>query len=199
MKNKTQLLRRINLTFVLTLLLSISLSSSLKKTKSKLKASEETTFEKIELTNFEYDLFYVDSECNDQNCPSERGYCQTANRCVCKLGYANLVQNINYYCDYNQKSQKISFLLEFFLPFGTGHIYSGRLILGFAKLLIISGTIFLDILVKRMDSSKSKHKNNLIMFVYSLYLFILFWQIFDITMIGLNKYPDGNGIPLFVS
>jgi hypothetical protein len=184
-----------NLIFIL-MLLSTSFSLGKLRTTNLSKQNDPKT---IQLTNFEYDLFYVDSECNNQNCPTQRGYCQTNARCVCRFGWANLNKDINHYCDYPQKSQKISFLLELFFPIGLGHFYAGRIVIGLAKLILIFITVTLDCLVKKMDGAKSKHKNNLVMFVYTLYLFIIVWQIFDIVMIGLNKYNDGNGIPLFPS
>jgi hypothetical protein len=185
-----------NLIFILVLLISVDLCLTKAKTNLKTKQPDQ---QGVHLTNFEYDLFYVDSECNNHNCPTERGYCQGTTRCVCRLGWANLNRDITYYCDYQQKSQKISFLLELFFPIGIGHFYSGRFLLGFAKLVVICGTVLLDFMVKGIDNAKSRQKNNLIMFVYTLYLFILIWQVFDLVMIGLNKYTDGNGIPLFPS
>jgi hypothetical protein len=207
MRNKGNL----NVLFVLVLIILVSITNETLKSKSKTKTkskkvktyetgmiSTKTESDTITLTNYEHDLFYVDaSECNAENCPEERGECVTSKRCLCKVGHANLY-NDNLFCDYPQKSQKLSFLLEFCLFFGIGHIYSGRYILGIAKLLFIATAITLDCFFKRMDA-KSKDKNSLIMFVYSLYLVALLWQIFDIVMIGLNKYTDGNGVPMFVS
>src|SRR5690349_15200584 len=75
---------------------------------------------------------YKNITCDYTNCPEERGICNIDNECYCFQGYITTEEgeNNNTYCNYEQKSQMIAFLLEFILSFGLGHLYIKNYIIG---------------------------------------------------------------------
>jgi len=83
---------------------------------------------------------FTKSICNTDNCSPLNGRC-SPNRDICKCldGFVNIdLQPENKkerYCEYEQSTQLIAFLLETFFPFGVGHLYCGRTINGLFKLI----------------------------------------------------------------
>jgi len=136
-------------------------------------------------------------ECNNETCKPGQGSCTTDSKCVCETGFVddpNL--KINKYCSYKQKRQLIFFLIEFFAPFGIGHILNGRFIYGVIKCSVVLGLILLDLFSKCIllcGKDRGAKCPNYITFLY--YGIIIFWQAFDITMIGFNKFREENNIP----
>lgn len=142
--------------------------------------------------------------CSQQNCQLPNGVCTDDNTtCKCLNGYANFEvkgqETYGYYCTYVQKKQLVAFLLEFFVSSGVGHFYAGRTLFGVMKLLVCIAPILISILM--CCAVLSKDNSN----CWGLFVSItscgfvcaaLVWQLVDIIMFGLNKYKDGNGVPL---
>jgi hypothetical protein len=147
-----------------------------------------------------YDI--ISSPCSTQNCKSPYGSCKDSNTCLCNSGqlYVPLFlssSNASQYCFYSQKSQGIAFLLELMFVVGIGHFYSGRMLLGILKLMFVLLIICYDCGFKIIWRSKNlKTFKNLQSLSYVLYFTLLLWQMTDLCLYGLNKYTDGNGIPL---
>jgi len=147
-----------------------------------------------------YDI--ISSPCSTKNCQSPNGSCKDSNTCVCNSGYLYVPlylnsSNASQYCFYSQKSQGISFILELFLVVGIGHFYTGRMLQGIFKLIFVLFIISYDCGFKIIWRSQSlKTFKNLQIFSYVLYFILLVWQMTDLCLYGLNKYTDGNGVPL---
>jgi hypothetical protein len=94
-----------------------------------------------------------------------------------------------------KKSQLTAFLLEFFLPIGAGHFYCGRIINGIIKLIFVLAVVLSDFIIKYVFIVKSSMNTKQVVnyIIYALYFLIIFWQLVDCLMFGLNKYNDGNG------
>lgn len=163
--------------------------------------------------------------CNMSNC--KYGNCiNNSTTCVCYLGYTTFttegkrnskylqsesenysnIYNYNHvdsnsnitYCNYKQKEQFKAFLLETILIFGVGHFYSGRVLFGLIKALFFLLIISLDLMIKKTLSKKNSKTNNLYFCAsFVFYFIIVSLHLYDIVMLGLNKYTDGYGVELF--
>jgi hypothetical protein len=148
------------------------------------------------------DNLSVIGTCTDTNCKDPYGHCLNSFTCLCSPGYA---QDYNQpasqdspICSYKLKTQAVFLMLEFFFWFGIGHFYAGRWLYGLLKLLYIAGIILIDCLTKiPLKSKTNKFQRFWYSFIYVLYFSILIWQLFDIIMIGLNKFYDGNGMQFY--
>ena len=135
--------------------------------------------------------------CNPQTCARENGFCSTNGQCQCLAGFyddPDLKQE--KFCSYHQRRQVTFFLLEFFLPFGIGHLCNGRIIYGVIKLLVFLAIILTDVITKIVLISKNERGTkpaNIISFVY--YFILILWQAYDVTMIGFNKFTEQNNVP----
>lgn len=193
-------IKKIKFPFFYFLILFISKIFSLKIYQSKTYISNLRT---IKLNNIkDLKMNDIDSvsgiNCSKNNCA---GTCTTSTKCICYIGYVNFPNNYSYkFCSYIQKKQIKAFLLETFLPFGIGHFYLGRFYFGFIKMIfsfipffIFIFSIFRIIINKKF---KSKFSNSFIfpIIIFSIINFI--WWITDIINFSLNRYADGNGIPL---
>lgn len=138
--------------------------------------------------------------CNNINCGRPYGKCSDESLCTCNPGYVHAPQITNnkvFYCQYKQKSQMISFLLELFFLCGAGHFYSFRIITGFVKLLFSLMAYYTYIYLKKQDNSDSSIKEGCFKyFGYSVLCSFFLLHFYDIILIGKNKYLDGYGIPL---
>ena len=131
----------------------------------------------------------------------------------CNKGWANYnpekdktkttVKDLNLkYCNYKQKAQLTAFLLEFFLPFGSGHFYALRYLSGVFKLLIFFGFWIGYCVINSMKKGglswvdESLNMKVAGCFLCCLCMGILAWQITDIVLFSTNSYKDGNGAPL---
>lgn len=144
--------------------------------------------------------------CSTKNCVAPYGFCSDNNTvCKCLSGYANYVpegeSSYDYYCTYKQKKQIIAFLMEFFVSLGTGHFYSGRILFGVFKLLIMLGPLILSVLMCCTAMLKDRDSSTCM----GLFVMIgsctfvcggLIWQLVDVILFGINSYKDGNGVPL---
>jgi hypothetical protein len=151
------------------------------------KANEEDPYE-----------FQKNILCTKQNCYYPYGICTDAKTCRCMDEYASYKSPDDKkpqitYCTYRRSKQLVAFLLEFFLPFGVGHFYCGRIIFGMIKLLLmISPCIFvLFFIFGKSDIT-----------LVTMVLMCLFgcgwtvWEIVDIVLFAINSYRDGNGVQL---
>lgn len=145
------------------------------------------------------------TDCNtNQLCVSEK--------CTCQSEYSSLTSNSSA-CNYKKKSQKTAFLLELFVGFGGGHVYSERFVNGFCKIVILPVILLIILLynyllkndimlLSQVDKNKEENGKSLIKrLVFVLFLTcvcsgIAFWIIYDVIHFGLNKYLDGNGVEL---
>lgn len=193
-------IKKIKFSFFYFLILFISKIFSLKIYQSKTYISNLRT---IKLNNIkDLKMNDIDSvsgiNCSKNNCA---GTCTTSTKCICYIGYVNFPNNYSYkFCSYIQKKQIKAFLLETFLPFCIGHFYLGRFYFGFIKMIfsfipffIFIFSIFRIIINKKF---KSKFSNSFIfpIIIFSIINFI--WWIIDLINFSLNRYADGNGIPL---
>ena len=124
--------------------------------------------------------------CNEENCPIDRGTCSGENFCFCFDGYISTYES-SYLCDYEQKDRTLYFLLEFVLSFGLGHLYVGKYIYGFLKLLcylIVFGVYFAKLRKKKViDAARIR------LFIWVI---ISIWQLIDGLCIFKGTYTDGN-------
>lgn len=147
-----------------------------------------------------YDI--ISAPCSNKTCYNPNGSCKDSNTCACNSGFLYVPLFLNstdatQYCFYSQKSQGVSFLLELFFIIGIGHFYTGRMLQGLFKLLFVVFIISYDCGFKIIWRSQSfKTYKNLQLLSYVLYFILLLWQMTDLCLYGLNKYTDGNGIPL---
>ena len=217
MNNRIMLKVCYNLLYLTLLVLSftplVSTSQNLLKTSSKLNQSQTNTASVTTPSNNSsssqkpfFDIYQ--SGCNAQNCPLPYAYCTSGTNCHCSSGFANFRlastnPTNNLPCQYTQKKQLVAFLLEFFFPFGVGHFYSQRTVIGILKLLFIVATpcLFCCLLccgLFSMDSLSSQKVFSTLSatlgLIYTIGLFA--WVIVDLVFFGLNKYTDGNGVPL---
>jgi hypothetical protein len=159
----------------------------------KLLPGQSLTFE-----NGEQKYFAI-GQCNSNNCKSPYGKCTSDQVCECSREYGHELNQPsianNLSCSLPLKQQATFFFLELFFWVGIGHFYAGRIIYGIIKLLLIIIVIILDCLIKRLVIVKRNYKTQKIynICMWIMYLCILIFQTFDITMIGLNKFSDGNG------
>ena len=187
--------------YVILLLMSLSdLIDSKKKSHMKNFSKSYLTTPKLSLTTQYYEQFFSECECNDETCNQKNGKCVDPNKCVCDIGYSNYkLKSYHKTCSYKLKNQIIAFLLEFFLWFGIGHFYCMRYLMGIIKLCTVLLIIIFDCTMKNIKFKSNKARNCINIFIYCLYFILILWQIFDVCMFGMNKYKDGNGVPLLNS
>jgi hypothetical protein len=154
------------------------------------------------------DKFYFtrNIQCDNKNCPAPYAVCSDNNTCRCLPGYANFIAEgqatPGYYCNYEQKKQLVAFLLEMFVSMGVGHFYTGRVLMGIIKLLVLLGPVMFGILMCCSSIIKSSSDTSscagLFFMVGSCACVCaaLVWQLVDLIMFGINNYKDGNGVPL---
>ena len=141
------------------------------------------------------------SICNQQNCPSNRGYCR-GNECICDQNYITInnayIQNKGVNCNYRVKSRYIAFLLEFFFPFGIGHFYSGNTFLAIIKLALFIFLISMccSVLCCVVGKVLSACSAIICILVLLSIIGLVFMEVFDLVSYGLGLYPDGNGVKM---
>jgi hypothetical protein len=141
-------------------------------------------------------LYYSKREgCNENNCHSPYGKCSSKDTCGCLPGYAPNPRGEDVQCSYLLKEQYIFFLLEILIPIGVGHLYTGRILYGLIKAIYVIGVIIIGCFIKTPSKAATTTSRRVFQFLtYILYLSVLFWQVFDISMIGLNRFKDGKGL-----
>jgi hypothetical protein len=136
-------------------------------------------------------------DCKAETCLASQGKCNSEGKCICVKGWLDDPNiKVEKFCSYKQKLQIQLFLIEFFAPFGLGFILYGNFFYGIIKLSVFSGLILIDLFSKCILICKKERGPkfpNYMTFFY--YLFLVFWQLVDMTMIGFNKTKDNNGMP----
>jgi hypothetical protein len=132
-------------------------------------------------------------------CNTQYGYCYN-NECTCKNGFGSSdIYNVDK-CNYKKAKQIKFLLLEFFVGFGSGHVYVRRYMEGYLKLSIFLSILILNIII---FSTRICYKKNRMCIKISSWIIlaisiaiVVVWQLIDLILIGLNKYKDGNGVEL---
>ena len=117
------------------------------------------------------------------NCPYFQGVCKFG-KCVCLDGYQTFIQQTSkkpIYCNYEQYSRWLPFVLEFFIP-SSGLFYIGRNKHGFIKLFLFI-----------MGLSFGRDTNSLLCIFGIAFCFMYF---FDLIGLAFALYYDGNNIAL---
>jgi hypothetical protein len=136
--------------------------------------------------------FIVHEPCNADNCASPN-MCINGSTCKCAHGFAHTHVDGGKLCTYPQKRQLLAFFLELLFASGVGHLYAGRLVYGIIKMCFI--LIIPAVLL--FWAFYSKEKNSIILIILSTLCFlVLTWHLVDLVMLGMNKYNDGEGVPL---
>lgn len=177
-----------------------------------------TTTESYYMSSIYNKNYKVSISCSKFNCLN--GNCVDSKTCVCNKGYTTSNKGLNkenindkrYYCNYQMKDQLLAFLLESILILGFGHLYLGRLAYGLFKMTLICFFVGLDIInfyrsnkLNKDNELNKVHNNKILDRNYYFYFNILVYSgltvfhLVDIVLMGLNKYPDGNGISLYFS
>lgn len=142
--------------------------------------------------------------CTRSNCPLPNN-CIDDSTCQCYQGFVDYHDNStnnNTYCNYKQKKQIVAFMLEFFVSLGVGHLYAGRTVFGILKLLVMLGPVILMILNCCFGIAFKSERGQSILGIFTiiggciLCVGYFAWQLVDLVMFGINKYRDGNGVPL---
>lgn len=138
-------------------------------------------------------------KCTNINCPPPHT-CVDNTVCKCGENFADLGRNVDIYCAHNQRQQITAFLLELVFPFGIGHLYCGRYLIGFIKLVwyMFPAIMIIFMVMKKMKFSSGANNDNqcLLFTVLALCCGLSLWQLVDLIKFGFNKYRDGWGVPL---
>ena len=134
---------------------------------------------------------------------SGHGQCnEDKTQCECDNGFISYPVDSYPQCSYPQKRQLVAFLYEFFLGFGAGHFYCERYLNASLKLIsFLFGICIICLLPLSAKFINDKCDNDCLVLTTSCFYYICamglaFWFIYDLVIFGLNKYVDGNGIPL---
>ncbi len=120
-------------------------------------------------------------------------------RCICMEGFATILGDI-VSCCYEMKSQRIAFLLQFFVNFGAAEFYIGQYLTGMIKLcchifmcyfcfMYLCCVFFKD----DYDEEQTFLKKILSILLISFILIYIIWWFVDLISFGLNTKSDGNG------
>jgi hypothetical protein len=137
-------------------------------------------------------------KCTTFTCQSPNT-CLDASTCKCGQGYADLGRNTDIYCTHDQRKQSTALFLELFFPFGVGHFYCGRILIGFIKFVwyLIPAIMICYIFLKNLKFKSGGNDNRCFLFtVMTLCYGLSIWQLVDLIKFGMNKYKDGWGVPL---
>ena len=132
-------------------------------------------------SKFEIQTNEISTQCGNFLCDNKGGICVSENgikKCVCGKKYE---YSGNIKCSYEKKSKEISFILELFLPFGMGHLYSLRYVN-----FLIKGILFISII-----PYKRSHINEILIVVFCII------NVLDLLGFISGIYRDGNNINLY--
>jgi hypothetical protein len=135
-----------------------------------------------------------------QNCTKElcnnHGKCSN-DTCDCDNGWITFDSNNGTMCNYEQKSGKTAFLLEFFFsPVGAGYFYIERYDLGIGQLLSCIG-MFIVLCIYFIDDRVKKEFWGVIKCGFIIWVITTFiWWLVAIITIGCGAINDGNGAPI---
>lgn len=127
------------------------------------------------------------------------GFCNTTKFCICDDGFDTFPSNNTIACNYSKYKVKVAFYLEFFLPFGIGHLYSERNEFGIFKIFLFIVSVAMLIIYVIIAKKKNSSETTELVIALNTFLIVplyLMWHIIDIVLFGVNGYTDGNGISL---
>lgn len=142
-------------------------------------------------------------KCTVKICHEEGGKCVNETTCECNEDYTTLSTDKSYkLCNYKKKSRYSTAIIELFVGFGVGHLYSDRRVNGYFKLMLFmllccvaACSIAVGV---RFEQDHPNSENAVVKFFFCIYActfnIILTWQIFDFLMFVLGFYKDGNNI-----
>lgn len=158
-----------------------------------------TDRKRIKLNSYKY---VENINCNKTTCGIPYGACLTKNVCKCTNYYANKISHSDiHFCSYKRKSQFSAFLLELVFSFGVGHFYLERYNYALLK-FTLEILLLINYLVMRIIKIEIKLQiSPCVSLFFSLILTLLGFVVFtfhfyDVVMLGMNKYTDGQGISL---
>jgi hypothetical protein len=142
--------------------------------------------------------------CNHLNCFTPHGKCEDKYTCMCKKGYVHapyLTGDKFVFCNYAQKKHIVALILEFIFPFGFGHFYSSRNMIGMVKLILAIVVYFIGKWLSesylQMSRERRETKKSIGQYIGYFILGSFFVaHLYDLVNFVTNKYPDGNGVPL---
>jgi len=183
--------------------------SNLQINKNNRHINQLSSFIELQTISLAVDPYYIADgiSCTTTNCPTDKGKCKTTSSCECEKGFANILVNSKpqlengSYCSYQQKMQVTAFLLEFFIPFGVGHLYAERWVEGSIKLVLITLTCVFLLVLKIINKGVFIENQTTLSFVMLTFTTIMccaygLWQLLDLCLFGLNKFLDGKQMPL---
>lgn len=140
----------------------------------------------------------IETECTFANCPLGKGTCYE-NTCICSIGFTTQPKS-KIDCEYEQKEHSISFFLEFFLPFGSGHFYAERVFFGIIKLCLFTLLCVFwcgDICGLRIRFTLNSRwdKIHIGTVLINLMAFSCL-HLVDLICFGFNFYKDGHGVDM---
>ena len=137
-------------------------------------------------------------KCGANNCANDKGICYL-DKCFCYKDYES-IKSSDIYCNYARKNHFVALLLEFFFPFGAGHLYTESYLISGLKLLYSVLLIFFFYLYYNSNVETNNIKKHILVFMIVFYLFCLslylIWNIIDWILFGFNIYKDGNYIAM---
>jgi hypothetical protein len=148
-------------------------------------------------------LIYSDLlSCGNNKCSKYNSVCllvEDSFSCVCNEGFTTYPETNNEKCNYSKKSQLTAFLLELFITYGAGHIYSENYKYGIPKLFFWLFSYYLFIALRMIVKNSEENPSLSLIVVIAAFFFcfgMLTWHIVDLVLYGMNIYSDGNGIDL---
>lgn len=137
-----------------------------------------------------------DFNCINESSCSYNGFCFNETKCICFEKYGTKENNFNRECNYIKRSQRIAFLLSFFLgPIGIDQIYMGNALLGSMKFII--SLLFILTGMGLYCIGKIKEKPRMVLSGKVLEtigtLFIIVWWFIDWILILSETIRDSNG------
>jgi hypothetical protein len=134
----------------------------------------------------------LENACGGSLCDSTGGICLKEGeyeKCTCIDEYATFPPN-GVKCSYKRLDRAVPLLLEFFLPFGIGHLYARR-----HAHCLVKFSLFLYLILTFRNNpklSRSKHFVN-------QFMVLIFTLIYAVDLLGFatGLYKDGNSINMY--
>lgn len=170
-----------------------------------------STTDKFNLSNF----FPFECKNSTIDC-SNNGECTLDRKdCECFHGFSTFFINFTHHfqnaprCNYKSKKQLYALVLSCFISFGAAHFYLENYLMGYFQLgffifIFLYNTVFIIRLslkhLKPVTPSEWSHTliHGLVIFFLSCAFVV--WYFFDLAMLIMNMYKDGNNqdIALFL-
>lgn len=135
--------------------------------------------------------------CNAGNV--KHGNCVSSTYAMCQKKYATKEDEDDKWCNYKQRNQLTYFLIEAIAAFGAGHFYAKNYKYAVPKLIYWILTWSFIISVRCFSLKRGLNdQHNLVCSLAALLFTIgmIIWYVYDIVLIGENRYLDGDGVEL---